>query len=135
MGSRFPAVSFQCIASATPLGDDCLSQEKIKQALLSTTLVICATSSSSPLFPSSWICTGTHVILIGSFTPSMREVDTDLIQRALRQPGTCKGVQQILLVDSREACAAEAGELIDAAVEASQLSEIGEFVTVTGSGV
>ncbi|KAF9466798.1 hypothetical protein BDZ94DRAFT_138374 [Collybia nuda] len=133
MELRFPTVQFQFIASS-PEGGARSSQEKIKEALLSTTLIICATSSTSPLFPSAWVRTGSHVILIGSFTPSMHEVDGDLIRRAIQHPGSNTGTRQILLVDSREACAVEAGELIAARISDRQITEIGELVTVSESG-
>lgn len=84
----------------------------------SADVIICATSSTAPLFPSSWVRTGTHVILIGSYTPSMREVERELVLRAL--PGC-------LLVDSRKACLEEAGEVIDAGLEPHELTEIGEM--------
>jgi len=51
----------------------------------------------------------------------MREVERELVLRAVQSP-TC------LLVDSRKACLEEAGELIDAGLEAHQLTEIGELV-------
>lgn len=63
-----------------------------------------------PAFPSSWVRAGTH------------EVNRELVQRAIRVPEP--GYQphrQILLVDSRVACAAEAGELIEAGVTGSQV--------------
>jgi ornithine cyclodeaminase/alanine dehydrogenase-like protein (mu-crystallin family) len=45
--------------------------------------IICmATSSTEPLIKGKWLRPGAHVDLIGSFTPSMREVDDDLIDRA-----------------------------------------------------
>ena len=91
----------------------------IKTALGTTDIIICATSSTLPLFPSSWVRDGTHVILIGSYKPEMREVDRDLILRSLR--GT-------LLVDSREACLREAGEILDACVQPEQMKEIGELI-------
>jgi len=69
------------------------------------------------------------VILVGSYTPAMHEVDQDLVQRAIREPGKSDaGPQALLLVDSRAACAAEAGELIEAGVAGSQVVEIGEAV-------
>jgi len=69
----------------------------------------------------------------------MHEVDSDLVQRAilkLQQPGQRPphGRNQILLVDSREACAVEAGELIEAGVTGSQVMEIGEIVKVGEGG-
>lgn len=63
----------------------------------------------------------------------MHEVDGELIRRAIHQQGN-EGARQLLLVDSRESCAIEAGELIAAAVDNSQMTEIGELVTVSESG-
>jgi len=57
----------------------------------------------------------------------MREVDRELVQRAISKP--CE--RSHLLVDSKAACAAEAGELIDAEVTGSQMAEIGELVRFT----
>ena len=96
---------------------------EMEDAVRSADVIICATSSTVPLFPSIWVRTGTHVILIGSFTPAMREVERELVLRAL--PGC-------LLVDSRKACLEEAGELIDAGLEAQELTEIGELVLDEG---
>lgn len=65
----------------------------------------------------------------------MHEVDHNLVQRAIRvpEPGN-QPHRQILLVDSRTACAAEAGELIEAGVTGSQMVEIGEMVEFTDGG-
>ena len=52
-----------------------------------------ATSSTVPLFPSSFVAPGTHLCLIGSYKPSMHEVDSDLVRRAGK-----------VVVDSKEAC-------------------------------
>jgi ornithine cyclodeaminase len=84
--------------------------------------IICtATSATTPLFPSSWVTPGTHINLVGSFTPTMHEVDTELIKRAGR-----------VVVDSREACALEAGELIKAGLGKSEMVEMGEMLRVDG---
>ncbi len=45
-------------------------------------LITCATLSSSPLVRGEWVKPGTHVDLVGAFTPAMREVDDALLQRA-----------------------------------------------------
>lgn len=66
---------------------------------------------------------GTHINLIGSYTPEMAEVDNELIRRA-----------QKVLVDSRLACLREAGEIIDAGVSTEDIVEIGEIVEETGEG-
>lgn len=111
------------------------SDSTVRDALLGAEIVVCATSSTAALFPSAWIRDGTHVILIGSYTPDMREVDAALVRRAAaaphrprRRPG-----DPILLVDSREACQKEAGELISAGIAQEEMVEIGEYTALWGS--
>lgn len=63
--------------------------------------VICtATTSRTPVFADADLKAGVHINAIGAFTPEMQEVPEDTIKRAR------------LVVDSREACWAEAGDLI-----------------------
>ena len=63
--------------------------------------VICtATTATSPVFADADLKTGVHINAVGAFTPEMQEVPEDTIKRAR------------LVVDSREACWAEAGDLI-----------------------
>jgi len=114
--ARFNHINLHVISS-----QENQDSRQMEDAVRSADVIICATSSTVPLFSSSWVRTGTHVILIGSFTPAMREVERELVLRAVQSP-TC------LLVDSRKACLEEAGELIDAGLEAHQLTEIGELV-------
>jgi len=96
-------------------------------------IIICATSSEEPLFPAPWVKTGAHVILIGSYKPTMREVDTALILRSV-QASPNRDVEPRLLVDSRAACLHEAGELIDAQIKAEQLTELGELIPIDTNG-
>lgn len=63
-------------------------------------IVITATDSYDPVFPGELVTPGTHVTGVGSFTPDMQEVDAALVTRAK------------VVVDSREAALAEAGDLI-----------------------
>jgi alanine dehydrogenase len=63
--------------------------------------VICtATTSSTPVFPDEAVRPGTHINAIGSFTPTMQEIDASLLRRSL------------LVVDSIQAALAETGDLI-----------------------
>ena len=64
-------------------------------------IVICATTSATPLFDGNALRPGTHITAVGTFVPEKREVDTQTIRRAHR-----------IVVDSREDCLAEAGDLI-----------------------
>ncbi|KIM44253.1 hypothetical protein M413DRAFT_378047 [Hebeloma cylindrosporum] len=132
----YPAVLTEVLASdSTRPGNH---PSEIEFALRHADIIICATSSTSPLFPSSWVRDGTHVILVGSYTPTMQEVDKTLILRALggspaNATDDSKSIPN-LLVDSREACLREAGELINAAVKPEQVTEIGELLPTDKDG-
>ena len=78
-------------------------------------IVICATTSATPLFDGNALQAGTHITAVGTFVPEKREVDTQTVRRAAR-----------IVVDSREACATEAGDLIIPNVEVD--AEIGEII-------
>jgi len=86
-----------------------------QEAVRSTDIVIAATTARTPLFDGRALPPGTHVTGIGSFTPEMQEIDAETVRRAR------------VVVDQREACLAEAGDLIQA--EATIDAEIGEIVT------
>ena len=45
-------------------------------------IVSCATLSATPLVRGEWLKPGTHVDLVGAYTPKMREADDDAIRRA-----------------------------------------------------
>ena len=86
-----------------------------QEVVMDADIVICATTSASPLFDGNDLKAGTHITAVGTFVPEKREVDTTTIRRANR-----------IVVDSREACSEEAGELIIPNTEAD--AEIGEIV-------
>ncbi|KDR72969.1 hypothetical protein GALMADRAFT_228656 [Galerina marginata CBS 339.88] len=144
--SRFSHVQISLLASNTSniSSSDRGSQHdnessRIQLAVKSADIIICATSSTTPLFPSSWVKNGTHIILIGSYTPSMREVDKSLVQRAIGSFKSLDGENSasnfpVLLVDSREACSHEAGELIDAGVSPEQMTELGQLIPKDENG-
>jgi ornithine cyclodeaminase/alanine dehydrogenase-like protein (mu-crystallin family) len=45
-------------------------------------IVSCATSAQEPLVRGAWLKPGTHLDLVGSFTPEMREADDEAVRRA-----------------------------------------------------
>ena len=47
-------------------------------------IVICATTSATPLFDGNDLQPGTHITAVGTFVPEKREVDTATIRRAHR---------------------------------------------------
>ena len=97
-----------------------LTDSHLKEAVQNADVICTATSSETPLFPSEWVSPGTHLNLVGSFTPQMHEVDSELISRTWK-----------VVVDARDACVIEAGELIAAGktIEPHKyLIELGELV-------
>ena len=88
---------------------------KPQQVVENADIVICATTSGTPLFDGNDLQLGTHITAVGTFVPDKREVDTTTIRRANR-----------IVVDSQEDCLEEAGDLIipNAQIDA----EIGEIL-------
>lgn len=74
---------------------------ELEESVRAADIVSCATSSPAPLVSGRWLRTGTFVDLVGSFSPSTREADDDVVRRAR------------IFVDTFEGALAEAGDLID----------------------
>jgi len=51
-------------------------------AVRAADVVSCATLSAEPLVRGAWLRPGTHVDLVGGFTPAMREADDDAVRRS-----------------------------------------------------
>jgi alanine dehydrogenase len=65
-------------------------------------LVSCATYAAEPILKGAWLKPGTHVDLVGSYRPDLRESDDDVIRRAGR-----------LYVDARFSTVEIAGDVIE----------------------
>jgi alanine dehydrogenase len=90
-------------------------------------IVITATTSATPVVFGRDVEPGTHVNAIGAYTPTMREVDADVVRRAR------------VVVDTRQGALAEAGDLIIAIRERviatnHIVAELGEVVNGTAAG-
>ncbi len=92
-----------------------------KQVVADADIVICATTSGTPLFDGNDLQLGTHITAVGTFVPEKREVDTTTIRRSNR-----------IVVDSREDSLQEAGDLI--IPNANIYAEIGEIVNGDKNG-
>jgi len=90
------------------------------EAVAAADIIMAATTTTIPLFDGELLKPGTHVTGVGSFTPDMQEIDAVTLKRAR------------VIVDSREACQAEAGDIIKA--EATIDAEIGDIVNGTCPG-
>jgi ornithine cyclodeaminase/alanine dehydrogenase-like protein (mu-crystallin family) len=71
----------------------------VEAAVAEADIVSCATFAREPLVRGEWLCDGSHLDLIGSFTPLMREADDACFAAAA------------IYVDTREALA-KSGELL-----------------------
>ncbi|UXS34821.1 ornithine cyclodeaminase family protein [Agrobacterium tumefaciens] len=73
--------------------------EDIEKAVVEADIVSAATLATMPIIKGEWLRPGTHVDLIGGFTPGMREADDEAIRRAS------------VFIDTEEALH-EAGDLV-----------------------
>jgi ornithine cyclodeaminase/alanine dehydrogenase-like protein (mu-crystallin family) len=83
---------------AARLGAEAVSD--LAAAVAQADIVSCATLAREPLVRGEWLKPGTHVDLIGGFTPAMREADDMTVQRSR------------VFIDT-DAALSEAGDLID----------------------
>ncbi len=88
---------------AATLGADGIDVEvarDLAQAVHMADIVSCATTSSTPLVHGAWLSDGTHVDLVGGYTPTMREADDATMARAR------------IVVDSYDGALQEAGDVV-----------------------
>lgn len=95
--SRAEALAQQLMAD----GFDASATTDLEHAVKNNDIVSCATLSTKPLILRNWVQAGTHVDLIGSFKPNMRESDSALF------------VDTSVFVDTSEALA-KSGDLLEA---------------------
>ncbi|MDH6591302.1 ornithine cyclodeaminase/alanine dehydrogenase-like protein (mu-crystallin family) [Variovorax sp. TBS-050B] len=82
-------------------GLDARAVTDLEAAVRAADIVSCATLATAPLVRGEWLAPGSHLDLIGSFTPAMREADVRCFEGAR------------VFVDTAEALQ-KAGELLDA---------------------
>ncbi|SME92495.1 ornithine cyclodeaminase [Tistlia consotensis] len=74
--------------------------EDLEGAARGAHVISCATLSHDPLVQGEWLQPGTHLDLVGGFTPEMRETDDEAIHRAR------------VFVDTRAGATTEAGDIV-----------------------
>jgi ornithine cyclodeaminase len=79
-------------------GVDATATTSLEEAAARADIITCATPSIEPIIRADWLRPGTHLDLIGSFTPAMREADDACFARGR------------IYVDTRDALV-EAGDL------------------------
>ncbi|NJN95495.1 MAG: ornithine cyclodeaminase family protein, partial [Anaerolineales bacterium] len=111
--SRTPArvEAFAVEVSAWPDAPQVIIAGSRREAVAGADIVIAATTSEKPVFDGRDLSPGTHVTGVGSYAPNMQEVDEETVRRAK------------IVVDSLQACLAEAGDLI-VALEKNVISKL-----------
>jgi alanine dehydrogenase len=74
--------------------------DELEEAVRKADVVSCATLSATPLVRGAWLRKGTHVDLVGGYTPRMREADDNAVKRAK------------VYVDTRDGALKEAGDIV-----------------------
>ena len=75
----------KAVALAARLSADGLAAAPVRdlrQAAAAADIVTCATLARAPLIRGEWLRPGTHLDLVGGFTPEMREADDGAVSRA-----------------------------------------------------
>lgn len=85
---------------ARALGLDAHAVTDLEQAARQADIISCATLSTEPLIRGEWLKPGAHLDLIGAFKPSMRESDSEAVQRAR------------VFVDTRDGVLSEGGDIV-----------------------
>lgn len=103
------------------LGLEVEPADDAEAAVAAADILIAATNAQTPVFRGEWVRPGTHINGIGSHSPAARELDTETVRRSL------------FVADQREACLAEAGDLIipiqEGAITAEHIhAELGQVV-------
>jgi ornithine cyclodeaminase/alanine dehydrogenase-like protein (mu-crystallin family) len=63
-------------------GVDAAATSVLELAARQADILSCSTASTEPLVAGAWLKPGTHLDLVGGFTPTMRECDDDAVRRA-----------------------------------------------------
>lgn len=85
-----------------------------EEAVRDADIVVCATSTQTPVLKGAWLKQGCHVISVGAPRPQWRELDDE-------------AMSNLLFVDSREAALAESGDVILSKAEI--YAELGEILS------
>jgi ornithine cyclodeaminase len=97
--ARAKALAEELAGSADLAGVAIEVVSDVEKASGTAALISCATMASAPLIKGEWLQSGTHLDLVGAYTPTMRETDDNAMQRGR------------IYVDARETTLQVTGEL------------------------
>jgi len=79
---RDPQKAAALAARLVAAGIDATPVAELEAAAASADIITCATLAREPLIRGAWLRPGTHLDLVGGFTPEMREADDAAVARA-----------------------------------------------------
>ena len=77
-----PDSASRLAAELNATGVEARASDDLAHAVAQADIISCATLSTAPLIRGEWLRSGTHLDLIGSFTPQMREADAACFARS-----------------------------------------------------
>ena len=95
------AATAAAIQARVPRDTDVVVAESVDAAVATADIVSCSTSSPTPVLAGKSLKAGAFVDLVGSFSPSKREADDDVVLRSR------------IFVDTFEGALSEAGDILD----------------------
>lgn len=117
----------ESMSGVGPIPKDVRAVSSSAKALKDADIVCTATTSTTPVISFEHLKKGAHVNAVGSFQPTMQEIDSETIRNAL------------VVVDSRESALVETGDIVtplkQGLITAEHIhAEIGEIINSTKSG-
>lgn len=100
--NRTPANAQKVANELRAEGFDAIVSDDLDADAAEADIISCATISNTPLIRGNVLQPGTHIDLVGAFTPDMRESDDEAIRRAR------------VYVDTRTGATKEAGDIVQA---------------------
>lgn len=93
----------EAVAADLGAGQRCVSVADVAKGAAGADIISAATGAKAPLLRGDWVEQGTHVDLVGAYTPAMCEADPALVARADQ-----------VFIDTWEGARDEAGDLLQA---------------------
>ncbi|KAK7753173.1 hypothetical protein SLS62_004906 [Diatrype stigma] len=112
----------------------------LTEYLVSADVIFCCTPSTEDLFSAETLTDhharlkGRLIVAVGSYTPQMHELPRELLLQATKSPGGGRHYHKhaieggVVVVDTLDGAMKEAGEIIDAGLQPTQLVELGELI-------
>jgi ornithine cyclodeaminase/alanine dehydrogenase-like protein (mu-crystallin family) len=117
------------------------SKGTIEDIVVAADVIFCTTPSTEPLFPARFLTSEIsrnktrYISAIGSYRLDMAEIDPELLKAIVDPSGIFS--QQVweghVVVDTREGCLHEAGELVSAGIDHNTMLEVGQIIGSNGA--